>query len=186
MGADRVELAHTQYYGWALRNRAALMPSAEQVATAERDAVLARQRYGDQLEIVHVVADYHSRRAKPCSYGWGSRQFVVAPNGDMLPCLAAAQLPGLAPVNVADRPLAEIWYDSAAFNRFRGTDWMPEPCQSCALREVDFGGCRCQAYQLTGDPAATDPACHLSPHHDRLVALSTPDPLAVAVPRRMR
>jgi pyrroloquinoline quinone biosynthesis protein E len=186
MGADRVELAHTQYYGWALRNRAALMPSAEQVATAERDAVLARERYGEQLEIVHVVADYHSRTAKPCMYGWGSRQLVVAPNGDVLPCLAAAQLPGPTAVNVADRPLAEIWYDSAAFNRFRGTEWMPEPCQSCALREVDFGGCRCQAYQLTGDPAATDPACHLSPHHDQLVALSTPNPTAVAVPRRMR
>jgi pyrroloquinoline quinone biosynthesis protein E len=186
MGADRVELAHTQYYGWALRNRGALMPSAEQVAGAERDAVLARERYGDQLEIVHVVADYHSRTAKPCMYGWGSRQLVVAPNGDVLPCLAAAQLPDLVPVSAADRPLAEIWYESEAFNRFRGTAWLPEPCQSCALREIDFGGCRCQAYQLTGDPAATDPACHLSPHHDRLVALSTPDPTAVAAPRRMR
>jgi pyrroloquinoline quinone biosynthesis protein E len=186
MGADRVELAHTQYYGWALRNRAALMPSAEQVAHARRDAVLARQRYGDRLEIVHVLADYHTGAAKPCMDGWGSRQLVVAPNGDVLPCLAAAQLPGLVPVNATHTPLRDIWYDSSAFNRFRGTDWLPEPCQSCALREVDFGGCRCQAYQLTGDPGATDPACHLSPHHDRLVALSAADPAAVAVPRRMR
>ena len=186
MGADRVELAHTQYYGWALRNRAALMPTADQVATARRDAAMARQRYGGRVEIVHVLADYHTGTAKPCMDGWGARQLVVAPNGDVLPCLAAAQLPGMDPVNVADRPLASIWYDSPAFNRFRGTDWLPEPCQSCALREVDFGGCRCQAYQLTGDPGATDPACHLSPHHDQLVALSTADPAAVAVPRRMR
>ncbi len=167
LGADRLELAHTQYYGWALRNRATLMPSAEQVAAAGRDAAAAREKY--DMEVVHVVADYHASRPKPCMYGWGSRQLVVAPNGDVLPCLSAAILPGLEVPNVRATPLAEIWYESDSFNRFRGTAWLPEPCQSCALREVDFGGCRCQAYQLTGDPTATDPACELSPHHDLVV-----------------
>jgi pyrroloquinoline quinone biosynthesis protein E len=194
LGADRVELAHTQFYGWALRNRAALMPTPEQVAAAQRDAAVARQRYGDAIELVHVVADYHTGTPKPCMYGWGSRQLVVAPNGDVLPCLAAAQLPGLDVVNVADQSLSGIWYDSAAFNRFRGTEWLPEPCHSCALREVDLGGCRCQAYQLTGDATVTDPVCELSPHHDLVTALvagvagvtGDAGDVAPAVPRRMR
>jgi PqqA peptide cyclase len=183
LGAERVELAHTQFYGWAWRNRSALAPTPEQVDAANRAAAQARARHGDRLEFVYVDADYFSTRPKPCMSGWGSRQFVVAPNGDVLPCLSAAQLPGLAPSNVRDLGLAGIWYDSAAFNRFRGTEWMPEPCSSCALKEIDFGGCRCQAFQLTGDPAATDPACALSPDH-HLVALgaSTVD----AVPRRPR
>ncbi len=163
LGADRLELAHTQFYGWAWRNRAGLMPTAQQVADAAAAVDQARRRYPD-LEIVHVAADYHTGTAKPCMYGWGSRQLVVAPNGDVLPCLAAHQLP-LPIENVHNGPLARIWYDSESFNRFRGTAWLPEPCQSCALKEVDFGGCRCQAYQLTGDSAVTDPACHLSPYH---------------------
>ena len=183
LGAERVELAHTQFYGWAWRNRSALAPTQEQVDAANRAAAQARARHGDQLEFVYVDADYFSTRPKPCMSGWGSRQFVVAPNGDVLPCLSAAQLPGLAPSNVRDLGLAGIWYDSAAFNRFRGTEWMPEPCSSCALKEIDFGGCRCQAFQLTGDPAATDPACALSPdHHLVAIGASTVD----AVPRRRR
>ncbi len=185
LGAERLELAHTQFYGWALRNRAALMPSREQVDRATRDAALAKERYGDTVEIVHVVADYHDNTPKPCMYGWGLRQFVVDPKGQMLPCLSAAQLPGLGIVNVRDASLTEIWYESAAFNRFRGTDWMPEPCHSCALREVDFGGCRCQAYQLVGDAAATDPVCELSPHHDLVPQLANATG-GTAVPRRMR
>jgi pyrroloquinoline quinone biosynthesis protein E len=202
LGADRVELAHTQFYGWAMRNRAALMPTAEQVAQAQRDAALARERFGDAIELVHVVADYHTGTPKPCMYGWGARQLVVAPNGDVLPCLAAAQLPGLGIVNARAASLAEIWYESAAFNRFRGTDWLPEPCQSCALRDIDFGGCRCQAYQITGDAAVTDPVCPLSPRHDLVTALvsaaepaaawpaaepgaAVPLPLPLPVPRRM-
>jgi len=171
LGADRLELAHTQYYGWGLRNRASLLPSAEQVELANEAVAAVHERYS--MEIVYVEPDHLTGRPKPCMNGWGSRQFVVNPVGTVLPCLAADQLPGLGPVNVDDQPLRDIWFDSAAFNRFRGTDWLPEPCHSCALREVDFGGCRCQAYQLTGDPAVTDPACSLSPHHDRLALVGT-------------
>ncbi|GAA2373317.1 pyrroloquinoline quinone biosynthesis protein PqqE [Dactylosporangium salmoneum] len=187
LGADRLELAHTQFYGWGLRNRAALMPTPEQVATAQRDAETAHARYGDALELVYVAADYHADRPKPCMSGWGARQLVVAPNGDALPCLAAAQLPDLGIENVRARPLGDIWYSSPSFNRFRGTGWMPDPCRSCALREIDFGGCRCQAYQVTGDPAATDPACGLSPHHERLTRITAAAGTAAAapVPRRM-
>lgn len=182
MGADRVELAHTQFYGWALRNRASLMPTADQVRDAQEAVAAARQRHGGDIEIVYVAADYHTNTPKPCMDGWGSRQLVVAPNGDVLPCLAAAQLPGLDIPSARQQPLREIWYDSATFNRFRGTDWMPEPCHSCALRDVDFGGCRCQAYQLIGDAAATDPVCRLSPHHHLVTELRAP----VAVPALAR
>ncbi|MGP4020675.1 pyrroloquinoline quinone biosynthesis protein PqqE [Saccharopolyspora sp. 5N708] len=182
LGAERVELANTQFYGWALRNRAALMPSQAQVQRADEDAALARERYGDQLEIVYVTADYFEPRPKPCNYGWGNRQLTVAPNGDVLPCLAAGQLPGLDVPSVHDASLDAIWFDSTAFNRFRGTEWMPDPCRSCALKEVDFGGCRCQAYQLVGDAAVTDPACALSDHHDLIRTEFAPQP---AVPRRM-
>ncbi len=183
LGADRVELAHTQYYGWAWRNRAALRPTDEQVAAADLAAAAARDRHRDRIEFVYVSADLHGR-PKPCMNGWGSRQFVVAPNGDMLPCLAGAQLPGPAAPNVRSGAVSTAWYDSDLFNRFRGTHWLPEPCQSCALRDVDFGGCRCQAFQLTGDAAATDPACELSPHHD--LARGAPALPALAVPRRGR
>ena len=165
LGPSRIELAHTQFYGWGLRNQAALMPTHDQIATAARAVAEARQRHGDRVEIVYVDADYHSGRPKPCMNGWGSRQFVVAPNGDILPCLAAAQLPSLGVPNVRVDSVASAWYDSDLFNRFRGTGWLPDPCQSCALREIDFGGCRCQAFHLTGDPTATDPACDLSPDH---------------------
>jgi pyrroloquinoline quinone biosynthesis protein E len=180
LGANRLELAHTQYYGWGLRNRATLLPSAEQVARAHDAVAEVHRRHGEAMEIVYVEPDHVTGRPKPCMNGWGSRQFVVNPVGTVLPCLAADQLPGLRPVNVDDQPLRDIWFGSAAFNRFRGTDWLPEPCHSCALREVDFGGCRCQAYQLTGDPAVTDPACSLSPHHDRLALVGT----GPAIPRR--
>jgi pyrroloquinoline quinone biosynthesis protein E len=184
LGAERLELAHTQFYGWALKNRTAIMPSREQVDRATVDAAIAKERYGDRVEIVHVIADYHDSTPKPCMYGWGSRQFVVAPNGEMLPCLSAAQLPDLGVVNVRDGSLADIWYESKAFNRFRGTEWMPEPCQSCALKEIDFGGCRCQAFQLLGDASATDPVCTLSPHHDVVPQLANATG-GTAIPRRM-
>jgi pyrroloquinoline quinone biosynthesis protein E len=183
LGADRLELAHTQYYGWAWRNRAALTPSPAQVASAADAVYDLRQRFGAAVEIVYVQPDYHTGSPKPCMNGWGSRQLVVAPNGDVLPCLAAAQLPGLPIANVRTEALRTIWHDSPAFNRFRGTDWLPEPCQSCALRDIDFGGCRCQAYQVTGDPATTDPACRLSPHHHLLTSLVAQRP-AAAVFRR--
>lgn len=166
LGADRLELAQTQFYGWAWRNRSFLTPSQAQTEEAAVAVDAVRRRFGAAMEIVYVQPDHHTGNVKPCMNGWGSRQLVVAPNGDVLPCLAAAQLPGLKIPNVGRDSLRSIWYDSLAFNRFRGNAWMAEPCQSCALRDIDFGGCRCQAYQFTGDAANTDPACHLSPHHD--------------------
>ncbi|MFE9428715.1 pyrroloquinoline quinone biosynthesis protein PqqE [Kitasatospora sp. NPDC006697] len=184
LGADRVELAHVQYYGWAWRNRAHLAPSAEQVERADRDVAAARERHGGRIEIAYIAADLHGGTVKPCMNGWGSEQLAVAPNGDVLPCLAAAQLPGLVLPNAVTDGLAASWHDSPAFNRFRGTGWMPEPCRSCDLRELDHGGCRCQAYQFTGDPAATDPACRFSPHH-HLVTAPAAAATAAPVPRRM-
>jgi pyrroloquinoline quinone biosynthesis protein E len=181
-GADRLELANVQYYGWALRNRAALMPTREQLAEAEPVVRRARQRLAGRMDIVHVVADYHEARPKPCNYGWGSRQLTVAPNGDVLPCPAATAIPWLPVENVRRTPLARIWYDSPAFNAFRGTAWMREPCRSCPRSTEDFGGCRCQAYLLTGDAAATDPACPLSPHHDRVDAIVAEEAGADATP----
>ena len=172
LGAARLELAHTQFYGWALRNRDALMPSASQVAAAADAVAEARSRYGAALEIVYVQPDHFGDRPKPCSNGWGRQQLAVAPNGDVLPCLAAASIPHLGIENVRNATLAGAWYGSAAFTRFRGTDWMREPCRSCALREIDFGGCRCQAFAVTGNPAATDPACGLSPAHGDFRALA--------------
>jgi len=162
------------------------MPTDEQIAVATRAVAEARQRHGDRVEIVYVEADYHSDRPKPCMNGWGSRQFVVAPDGDVLPCLAAAQLPNSCVPNVRVDHLATAWYDSDLFNRFRGTYWLPEPCQSCALRDVDFGGCRCQAFQLTGDPAATDPACDLSPDHRLVQDRRAPTVPAQVQLRRLR
>ncbi|MFE9743509.1 pyrroloquinoline quinone biosynthesis protein PqqE [Saccharothrix saharensis] len=169
MGADRLELANTQYYGWALRNRAALLPSREQVARAAEAVAAAQSRSG--MEIVHVIADYHEAHPKPCMHGWGARQLTVAPNGDVLPCPAAGVIDGLGVENVRDRALGDIWRSSPAFTAFRGFDWMREPCRSCARRELDFGGCRCQAFQLTGDAAATDPVCTLSPHRGLVDAI---------------
>jgi pyrroloquinoline quinone biosynthesis protein E len=168
LGADRVELANTQYYGWAWRNRDGLLPSRAQLEHAEAAVRAARGRLGGRMEIIYVVADYYSRYPKPCMGGWGRRALTVVPNGDVLPCPTAHALP-LPRVSVREHPLAWIWERSPLFQRFRGTDWMPEPCRSCDRREVDFGGCRCQAFQLTGDAARTDPVCHLSPDH-RLVA----------------
>lgn len=165
LGADRLELANTQYYGWALRNRSALLPSAEQLARAETAVEAARARFGARMQILYVLPDYYEDFPKPCSGGWGRRTMVVAPNGEVMPCHAAAEIPGLEFANVVDHPLEWIWAASPAFNRFRGTDWMPEPCRSCPRKEADFGGCRCQALLLTGDAAATDPVCHLSPQH---------------------
>jgi pyrroloquinoline quinone biosynthesis protein E len=163
MGADRLELANTQYYGWALRNRAALMPAPEQLAAAEPVVRAAAERLRGTMEIVYVVADYYEKYPKPCMYGWGARQLTVAPNGDVLPCPAASAITTLPVENVTARPLREIWYDSESFNAYRGEEWMSEPCRTCDRRSVDFGGCRCQAFQLLGDAAATDPVCSRSP-----------------------
>jgi pyrroloquinoline quinone biosynthesis protein E len=167
--ADRVELANTQYYGWAARNRAGLLPSRDQLGRAEAVVRAARDRLRGQLEIIYVVPDYYSRYPKPCMGGWGRRQLTVVPNGDVLPCPTAHELP-LPRASVREHPLGWIWAQSPLFRRFRGTDWMPEPCRSCDRRETDFGGCRCQAFQLTGDAARTDPVCHLAPDHGIVAA----------------
>ncbi|MGW5741135.1 pyrroloquinoline quinone biosynthesis protein PqqE [Amycolatopsis sp. NPDC003861] len=163
MGADRLELANTQYYGWALRNRDALMPTAAQLAAAEPVVRAAVDRLRGTMEIVYVVADYHEPYPKPCMYGWGARQLTVAPDGTVLPCPAASAISTLSLSSVRDTPLAEIWYRSSSFNAYRGEEWMSEPCRTCDRRGVDFGGCRCQAFLLTGDAAATDPVCSRSP-----------------------
>lgn len=168
LGADQIELANTQYYGWALRNRAALLPSRAQLEQAEEVVRAARERLRGKTEIVYVVPDYYSKYPKPCMGGWGRRQLTVVPDGHVLPCPAAHVLP-LPKVSVREHPLEWIWEESPLFNRFRGTEWMPEPCRSCGRREVDFGGCRCQAFLLTGDAARTDPVCHLSPDHHLVV-----------------
>lgn len=165
MGASRVEIAHVQYYGWALRNRAALMPRREQVERAVAVVEDLRRRHRGAIVIDSVVPDYHARFPKPCVGGWGRRSLNVTPAGKVLPCHAAETIPGLEFWSVRDHPLADIWASSPAFAAFRGTDYLPEPCASCERREIDFGGCRCQAFALTGDARATDPVCHLSPHH---------------------
>ena len=190
LGADRIELANTQYYGWALRNRAGLLPSRDQVERAEGVVRAARERLAGR-EIVYVLPDHHSRYPKPCMGGWGRRQLTVVPTGDVLPCPTAQDLP-LPRASVREHSLAWIWTESPVFQRFRGTDWMPEPCRSCDRRELDFGGCRCQAFQLTGDAARTDPVCHLSPDHGLVAeAVRAADEAAgprdvVLTPRRPR
>src|SRR3989441_1285981 len=152
---DRVELANTQYYGWALHNRAALMPTRAQLDRTEPVVRAAIARLSGQMQILYVFPDYYSEYPKPCMGGWGSRQLTLRPNGDVLPCQAADQIPGVAIENVRRRSLAWIWDDSPMFNRFRGLDWMQEPCRSCPRKTIDFGGCPCQAFLLTRDPAAT-------------------------------
>jgi pyrroloquinoline quinone biosynthesis protein E len=164
LGADRVELANTQYYGWALRNRAGLLPSQAQLERAEWEVRAARERLKGRMKIIYVIPDYYSQYPKPCMGGWGRRQLTVVPTGDVLPCPTAQELP-LPRASVREHSLAWIWERSPLFQRFRGTDWMPEPCRTCDRRDLDFGGCRCQAFQLTGDAARTDPVCHLSPDH---------------------
>jgi PqqA peptide cyclase len=165
LGASRVEIAHVQYYGWALKNRAALMPTREQVDEAVRQVELLRAKHQGRIVIDAVVPDYYARFPKPCVGGWGRRSLNVTPAGRVLPCHAAEVIPDLEFWNVREHSLADIWRSSPAFQAFRGTDWMQEPCRSCSRRDQDFGGCRCQAFLLTGDARAADPVCHLSPHH---------------------
>ena len=172
LGAGRVEIAHAQYYGWALHNRSALMPTRGQVEQAMQDVEDIRARYLQRIVIDMVIPDYYARRPKPCMGGWGRRSLNVTPSGRVLPCHAAATIRALEFWSVHDHTLAEIWRESPAFQAFRGTAWMREPCRSCAMREDDFGGCRCQAMALAGDAAATDPACELSPMHALLGGLA--------------
>lgn len=165
LGAEYLELANSQYYSWALLNRDQLLPSREQIERAERITNERRQRYGDRIRIFFVVPDYYETRPKKCMNGWGSVFLTVTPDGTALPCHTAKMLPGLSFPNVRDMGVREIWYDSEGFNRFRGDDWMQEPCRSCPEKEMDRGGCRCQAFMLAGDAAAADPVCDKSSAH---------------------
>src|SRR5829696_3763861 len=172
LDAQRLELANTQYYGWAVANQGALMPTRAQLERGEAAVQRFRERVGPRITVLWVLPDYYEDLPKPCMGGWGSSAIVVAPNGEALPCQAATTIPGLEFANVREHSLEWIWDESDAFTRFRGTDWMQEPCRSCPLgrQDVDFGGCRCQALRLAGDAAATDPVCRYSPHHDTVAA----------------
>jgi PqqA peptide cyclase len=168
LGAQRLEVAHAQYYGWARQNAGALLPDEAALERATATVEAARARLRGRLRIDYVIPDWHAQLPKPCMDGWGRRFLGVTPEGWVLPCQAAQTIPGLQFERVGERPLAEIWRHSAAFERFRGTAWMPEPCHSCERRELDWGGCRCQALALAGDAAATDPVCEKSPLHAAL------------------
>jgi len=165
MGADHVELANSQYYAWALKNRSYLMPSEEQLRKAEETTNRFREKIGNKMKLYFIVPDYYANRPKACMNGWGSVFLNVAPDGLALPCHEARMLPGLTFPNVRDHDMEWIWNESPAFNAYRGESWMKEPCRSCDDRTKDFGGCRCQAFQLTGDATNTDPVCDKSEHH---------------------
>jgi pyrroloquinoline quinone biosynthesis protein E len=169
LGAGRIEIAHVQYYGWGLLNRPALLPSRAQLDAATATVEAARARLKGRMAIDYVPPDYHAERPKACMSGWGRRLMNITPTGRVLPCHAAETLPGFDFPTVREATLAEIWRDSPLFRAYRGTAWMPEPCQSCDRREIDWGGCRCQAFALTGNAANTDPVCVLAPAH-RVVA----------------
>ena len=170
LGAERLELANTQYYGWAFQNRALLLPSRPQIERAAQIATDAKKRLLGKMELLFVVPDYYSDRPKPCMNGWGQKHITVNPAGEVLPCPTAHEIKSLRFDNVREKSLVWIWNESEAFNRFRGTQWMPAPCHDCEFREVDFGGCRCQAALITGDASVTDPACQFSPHRASLTA----------------
>ena len=169
LGAERLELANTQYLGWALVNREALLPTGAALAEARAAALRAQARLRGRMEILFVLPDYQADVPRACMDGWARRFIVVTPDGTMLPCHQAHTITTLRFENVRERSVGDIWRDSPAFNAFRGEGWMPEPCTSCPRRTVDFGGCRCQAFALAGDAALTDPACSLSPHHGLVV-----------------
>lgn len=175
MGAQRVEVANVQYYGWGIRNRRYLMPTLEQLHRMHDTVLRKIDALEGRIVIDYVVPDYYARRPKACMNGWGRRFINVTPEGKVLPCHAAETIPELEFDNVLDTPLATIWSDSAAFNRFRGTAWMPEPCSSCDRREIDWGGCRCQALALTGSAANPDPVCELVPGHAEVLATAFED-----------
>ena len=168
--ADYVELASTQYYGWSKLNEAGLLPTREQLARAEKVAHEYQDKMKGKMKILYVVPDYYETRPKACMNGWGSIFLTIAPDGSALPCHAARQLPGFTFPNVKNMTVEEIWNRSEAFNRFRGDDWMKEPCRTCPDKAKDFGGCRCQAFMLTGDATNADPVCDKSPFHQRLAA----------------
>lgn len=166
LGADYVELANTQYYGWSLINRNQLMPTKEQIDHAEKITNQYRDKVGNKMKIFFVVPDYYAERPKKCMNGWGEVFMIVTANGDVLPCHSARVLPNMEFPNVKDSNIKGAWYDSPAFNRFRGDSWMKEPCRTCPEKENDLGGCRCQAFLLTGDAESADPVCSLSPNRN--------------------
>jgi PqqA peptide cyclase len=193
MEADRIELANTQYAGWAGLNQAELLPTRDQLERAEAVVEAARERLGDRMDIIYVMPDYYSKYPKPCMDGWASRQFTVVPNGEALPCPAAHEVArglNLPPASVREHSLEWIWEQAPLFQQYRGNAWMPDPCRSCDRKEIDFGGCRCQAFALTGDAARTDPVCHLSPDHGLVEAAvaAANDPMrpreGTLIPRR--
>jgi pyrroloquinoline quinone biosynthesis protein E len=171
LNPERLEIAHAQYYGWALRNRAALMPTRAQLEKAVEIVTAAEKRLAGRIRLDSVVPDYYAKYPKACMGGWGRRLMLINPAGKVLPCHAAEVIPGLEFENARDQSLEWIWQESPSFQRFRGEAWMPEPCRSCERRMEDFGGCRCQALLLTGDPTATDPACILAPAHTVIEAV---------------
>ena len=169
--ATRVEFAHVQYYGWAFANRDSLLPTRAQLAQSIDFFKKAQERLAGKIKVEYVVPDYYAKYPKPCMGGWGRKLMLITPNGDALPCHAARVIPGLSFENVKNRALREIWEASGAFQTFRGESWMQEPCKSCDRRSQDFGGCRCQAFLLAGDDAATDPVCSLSPLRSKVDAI---------------
>lgn len=173
LDAERVEIANVQYYGWAYLNRPALMPERDKVERQVEVVEKARAELKGVLTIDFVTPDYYADYPKPCMGGWGMDALVITPDGTVLPCHASQTIPTLSFENVKEKSMADIWYHSSAFNAYRGTEWMPEPCRSCPRKEIDFGGCRCQALALTGDASATDPACMLSPHHEKILELAS-------------
>lgn len=171
IGPGRVEFAHVQYYGWAFANRERLLPTREQLDRSLEFLKGAEERLRGRIRVEYVVPDYYAKYPKACMGGWGRKVMLVTPGGDVRPCHAANVVPGMTFENVETRPLREIWEESDAFRRFRGEDWMPEPCRSCERRALDFGGCRCQAFLLAGDAAATDPVCSLAPRRGLVDAI---------------
>jgi pyrroloquinoline quinone biosynthesis protein E len=182
LGADRVELANTQYYGWAVLNRESLMPTRAQIERSEAIVDRAVEKYRGRMQIIYVLPDYYSEFPKPCQGGWGNFYLVVAPDGRTMPCHAASQITTLTFDNVRDHSVRWIWEESSAFRAFRGDEWMKEPCRSCPRKHVDFGGCRCQAFALTGDATRTDPVCTLTPDRAIIDAMldGSPPPVVYA------
>jgi len=185
LGVRRLELANVQLYGWAFLNRNALLPARWQIDEAYAIVRAAESRLRGTMEITHVLADYFEQYPKPCMHGWGRRFLTIVPDGRVLPCPAAAAITSLRFESVRHRSLAEIWESSEAFNAYRGTAWMPEPCRSCPRKQIDFGGCRCQAFLHTGDAGATDPVCELSPQHVLVEAAHRSAREGTLIPRRV-
>ena len=183
MGAERLEVANIQYYAWALKNRAALMPTRAEFMKSAEIVEEAKERLKGILVFDFVVPDYYAKTPKPCMGGWGRGIMNITPSGKVLPCHASETVPGLQFDNVRDRKLADIWLKGQAFEAYRGTSWMKEPCKSCPRAQIDFGGCRCQAMAFTGDAANTDPACKFSPYHAAFVATAERESAEADPPR---